>query len=51
MACKVRRRKTRQHDNGPDVDQGLAAVGFDSVACAICDNRTTALPSPHRQAN
>src|ERR1700744_5932102 len=24
----------------------LAAVGFDSVACAICDSRTTALPSP-----
>src|SRR6201996_8264 len=24
----------------------LAAVGLDSVACAICDSRTTALPSP-----
>ena len=24
----------------------LAAVGFDSVAWAICDSRTTALPSP-----
>src|ERR1700712_5628951 len=24
----------------------LAAVECDSVACAICDNRTTALPSP-----
>jgi hypothetical protein len=24
----------------------LAAVDADSVACAICDSRTTALPSP-----
>ena len=24
----------------------LAAVEWDSVACAICDSRTTALPSP-----
>src|ERR1700761_4631150 len=45
MACKVGGAK-------PDsvtmvrASTRLAAVGLDSVSCAICDSRTTALPSP-----
>ncbi len=45
MACKVGGAK-------PDsvtmvrASTRLAAVGLDSVAWAICDSRTTALPSP-----
>lgn len=45
MACKV---AGANPDNVTIVlaSTRLAAVGLDSVACAICDNRTTALPSP-----
>ena len=45
MACKVGGAKP---DNVTMVlaSTRRAADGFDSVACAICDSRTTALPSP-----